>query len=333
MSCYEPVYGVRIWDEELQKWYISFKSSDLNQTDESQWYAFPCRKCVGCQIDKSRDWGLRGYHESQYHKESMFLTLTYRDSELDDKGGLWRIDVQNFNKRLRKYFSKHHNKKVRVMYCGEYGKKGTKRPHFHIIVFGACFDDLIQHRFTKSKWSHIHGQCGYFTYRSPQLEKLWKYGYSEVGAVTEQSIKYVARYVTKKQYGADAEEHYEGRRPEFFGTSTRPGIGFEWFLDFHKDLLKGYIRDSKGRPCSVPMYYEEKLEELYPDLYEEYFVQKENKAYLTKLNEYREYARDDSINGSEYLDFLHWKAERNLVKRRLKAKQVKRLVRVYETED
>lgn len=316
-----------MWDPVLQKYNISFRHSDLAQYDEDEWIPFACRKCTGCQIDRSIEWSVRGMHEQEFHDKSMFLTLTYRDEFLDENASLHREDIQKFNKRLRKFFG---DKKLRVMYAGEYGENNTRRPHFHVIVFGVCFDDLKVHKYTQSKWSKIHGQDCYYTYTSETLSRLWPYGIHEIGSVTAKSIKYVARYITKKVYGDAAEEHYKGRTPEFFGASTSPGIGFQWFSEFYKDILKGYIHDSEGKVRQVPLYYQDKLKELYPDLYEKFALAKENKQLQKYLKEHEEYNRDCEIEGSNYYNFLDWRAKRNRVKAKLKSKQLSKLVRTYE---
>ncbi len=48
--------------------------------------------------------------------------------------------MQLFIKRLRKYFN---NNKIKYFYCGEYGTQ-TLRPHYHMIVYNAPFDDLVK---------------------------------------------------------------------------------------------------------------------------------------------------------------------------------------------
>lgn len=46
----------------------------------------PCRKCIGCRIDYSRDWANRGYLESKKSPNSnYFVTLTYDDEHLPKK--------------------------------------------------------------------------------------------------------------------------------------------------------------------------------------------------------------------------------------------------------
>lgn len=333
MSCFDPLYGVRQFDELSQKYNISFRKADLNQHPDSEWQQFPCRKCVGCRLDKSLEWSLRGMHELRYHNEAMFITLTYNNESLPSDGSLWRIDLQLFMKRLRKFFGKKANgkKKLRVMYCGEYGKSGTNRPHYHLIIFGAQFYDLECIGYNASKWSRLHHQDGYPTYTSKTLSELWPYGFHTIGEVNERTVAYVARYVTKKVYGEMAVDHYGDRVPEFFGSSNRPGIGYQWFTDFHNDLLKGFITHD-GKQRQIPIYYLRKLQDEYPDLYLELEASKELKKIYKLDKELEECEEDRKLSGEEFLELLRWRFLRNDVKKRLKLKQTADLKRHYEED-
>ena len=68
-----------------------------------------------------------------------FLTLTYSDENIErnDQGyGILVPDhTKEFWKRLRKYQSRHSNKKIRYYLVGEYGGSENMRPHYHAIVF------------------------------------------------------------------------------------------------------------------------------------------------------------------------------------------------------
>ena len=93
----------------------------------------PCGKCIGCRLDKSREWALRCMMElKENNGEAFFLTLTYNESKIPvsyyadfDTGealpcySLSLDDLQRFWKRLRKAFPE---KKIRYLACGEYGE-------------------------------------------------------------------------------------------------------------------------------------------------------------------------------------------------------------------
>ena len=45
-------------------------------------FSLPCGKCLACHLNRACEKGIRAWHESKYHAESMFLTLTYDDKHL-----------------------------------------------------------------------------------------------------------------------------------------------------------------------------------------------------------------------------------------------------------
>ena len=109
----------------------------------------PCGKCLICKENKIEEWVNRWTEQMKVTPEntSYFLTLTYSDENLTyistPKGELSTLnydDVQKFLKRLRKRqtkIEKINNLPIsKIVYhgCGEYGKKFTKRPHYHILV-------------------------------------------------------------------------------------------------------------------------------------------------------------------------------------------------------
>mgnify|MGYP003328902971 FL=1 len=79
----------------------------------------PCGQCVGCRLEKSRQWAMRCVHEMRQHDQNSFITLTFNDEHLDPSGSLIKSDFQNFMKRLRK----NTGAKIRYYHCGEYGER------------------------------------------------------------------------------------------------------------------------------------------------------------------------------------------------------------------
>ena len=209
----------------------------------------PCGKCVGCRLDHARMWSIRCVHESQMCVESMFLTLTFDDDCLIERGqNLDKRDLQLFNKRLRKFALS----KLRYFACGEYGSLNG-RPHYHELVFGYRFPDL-------EPWS---SRDGVTCYRSATLESLWPYGFSLVGDVTPESCAYVARYVVKKQ---ETEGRYVDRPKEFVLMSRRPGLGRPW-IDRYSGEVYGNESGTVlvgGYPCRPPRYYDNLQLDSYP---------------------------------------------------------------------
>lgn len=210
----------------------------------------PCGQCIGCRLERSRQWAMRCIHEAQFHEKNCFITLTYSDEHLiqTDKGATLSVDdFQRFMKRLRKAVSPA---KIRFFHCGEYGEK-TKRPHYHAIIFGYDFPDKVL-------WK---SERGVKLYRSCLLENLWPSGFSTVGDVTFESAAYVARYVLKKVTGERAEKFYEHRVPDYVTMSRRPGIAADWYDKFMRsEWMDGhdYII-VRGRKCRPPKFYDSRL--------------------------------------------------------------------------
>ena len=95
----------------------------------------PCGRCMGCRLEKSRQWAVRCVHEAKFYEDNCFVTLTYAPEHLPKDGSLNRKHVQDFIKRLRRRLD---DRKIRVFYCGEYGDK-LRRPHYHLCLFNCDF--------------------------------------------------------------------------------------------------------------------------------------------------------------------------------------------------
>lgn len=116
-------------------------------------------------------------------------------------------------------------------------------------------------------------------YTSPELEKIWKYGFVDVGEVNFQSAAYTARYIMKKITGEPAKDHYrsidhetgEDRpiQPEYCSMSN--GIGLRWYEKYKKDCFPSDEVPVPGHGIikKVPRYYENRLKEENEQLLEE----------------------------------------------------------------
>lgn len=264
MVCYHPIRALVIGEYDGKKrlkfipWYAELKDETKMAFDEIQ---IPCGKCIGCRIDKSKDWANRMVLELQYHDCASFITLTYDDEHvpvshyLDEVDGIERdsltlrkTDFQKFMKRLRKHFN---DKKIRYFACGEYGSN-TLRPHYHAIIYGIDFPDKTLYKLNKD-----NNPC----YRSEILEKLWPFGYSMINEVNWQTCAYVARYTLKKYTGRH-NIYYQtlNIEPEFNLMSRRPGIGYKYFEEHTKDIYSNqeiYISTpTGGKKIKPPKYFD-----------------------------------------------------------------------------
>lgn len=185
MACYSPVTGYRAKQPNpiTKKRSVVFNTRDGVQ-DET--VTFACGQCIGCRLERSRQWAIRCVHEASQHERNCFVTLTYDDKHLPADRSLKLRHFQNFMKKLRKKYGAG----IRFFHCGEYGEK-FRRPHYHALIFNHDFDDKIL-------WSKNRGSPLYI---SESLDSLWEFGFATIGDVTFESAAYVARYITKKVNG------------------------------------------------------------------------------------------------------------------------------------
>ncbi len=212
----------------------------------------PCGQCIGCRLERSRQWAVRCMHEAQMYDANAFITLTYSEANLPVQGSLVKWHFQTFMKRLR---SRLVGTRVRYFHCGEYGDQ-FDRPHYHACIFGYDFPDKIF-------WKESNGER---LYRSEFLSDVWDRGFCSIGELNFLSAAYVARYCIKKVNGTTAEDHYvrlderTGElhivEPEYATMSTNPGIGADWFDHFQGDIFPRDEVICRGHPAKVPRYYD-----------------------------------------------------------------------------
>ena len=190
------------------------------------------------------------------------LNLTYDDDNLPKHGQLVKADLQKFFKRLRKA-----GHRFRYVASGEYGD-ATRRPHFHIALFGQNFEhDRI--RFGSSN--------GDSTYTSKTVLRHWPQGNHLIGTLNFESAAYIARYILKKIKASDKVtplplhvDTEDGEitfpNPEFLIMSK--GISKGWFNDyFMSDVFPtASVITTQGSRAPVPRYYKTLLKELGHDL-------------------------------------------------------------------
>lgn len=246
MSCYKPLYAYRSFEKNPSgKFRIVFSQAKAFAPKPM---LLPCGRCIGCRIDRSRQWAVRCVHEASLYERNCFITLTFNDDNLDKSGSLVKRDFVLFIKRLRKRFGPG----VRFFHCGEYGELNS-RPHHHACLFNFDFPDKVL-------WSV---RSGVRLYRSKILDELWPFGFCTVGDVTFESAAYVSRYILKKIVGKDAESHYVGRVPEYITMSRgckklgTGGIGKGWFNKFSTDIYPhDFVVMKGGKTLKPPRFYD-----------------------------------------------------------------------------
>lgn len=249
MSCYHP--------------WTAFQQSDgsvvLREVgDVVRSLTLPCGNCVGCLLERSRQWAVRCVHESKMHEFNSFVRLSYRDEDLPRHNSLHYPHFQKFMRDVRYWYGD----RVPFFMSGEYGEN-YGRPHYHALLFGVNFHDMYY-------W--CKSPSGKSLYRSDSLEWLWPYGDSTIGAVTFESAAYCARYVMKKRKVVDVgESEYQivdvttgeilTRVAEFCHMSLKPGIGALWLDKFWSDVFPAGKVVTNGVEGNTPRYYEKIFKE------------------------------------------------------------------------
>lgn len=271
MPCYKPLQGYKSQIKSATGGYqITFvKSQGL--AGGSFKMSVPCGQCIGCRLDRSREWAIRCVHEASLYEHNSFITLTYNEENLPTDNSLHKTHFQKFMKRLRK---KYPNKKIRYYHCGEYGEL-NRRPHYHAIIFNLEFQD-------KKYFKEVNKQI---LYTSDILDEVWQHqGFTTIGNVTFESAAYVARYIMKKINGEQADEHYKDIKidprtgeiltivqlqPEYTTMSRRPGIASDWYNKFSSDLFPSDEVILKGKKLKVPRFYQKIYQIEHPEHYEQ----------------------------------------------------------------
>lgn len=257
MPCYHPLQAIssRRSDGKMD---IKFSSSACINfvagiPSIGNQMSLPCGRCIGCRLERSRQWAVRIMHEASLYDSNVFVTLTYDDNHLPSDLSLDKSHFQLFMKRLRQEFDG-----VRYYHCGEYGET-TFRPHYHACLFNIDFKDKVFYK---------RNGPGQMLYTSDKLTQIWGKGHVIIGDLSFDSAAYVARYCLKKVTGEQADEHYKGRQPEYATMSRRPGIGKAWFDKYKSDVYPNDFVLSKGVVSKPPRFYDSQLEKLDAECYD-----------------------------------------------------------------
>lgn len=263
MPCYRPVkawYGNKLASGKRE---IVFSSG---QAQSCLSLALPCGTCVGCRLERARQWAMRCMDEASLYKDNSFVTLTFNDENLPMNRSVDVSVFQKFMKRLRKALGGKHV--VRYFHCGEYGPLHG-RPHYHALLFNVGFPDRVYLKTT---------DAGEKVYTSEFLSSIWSLGgkslgYCSVGDVTFGSAAYVARYHLKKVGSVVSDNHYlrkdtgEMLPPEYVTMSRRPGLASGWFAKYSSDVYPRDVRVIKGLDTLPAKYYDSLYEKSNPEGY------------------------------------------------------------------
>ena len=318
---------------------IQDKNYELEQQGSKWRYQLiPCKHCWACQLKYAAEWATRLTWESQRYEHKYYITLTYDEEHVpifssmryydDDKGtyteyendGTWNgslepKDMTRFIKTLRKHYERQGITDIKYFYCGEYGGE-TKRPHYHMILFGAPLDLNQFHDF------HIDPKHKKLHWKSKEIEKWWGKGMIDVAEVEWNSCAYVARYCMKKINTENDGRVYaeQGKYKEFIRMSRRPGIGMRYY---DENATKIYELDEviqrtiKGNVSAFkpPKAFDRKFKEQFPEEWESIKASREAAA------ERNRQLKKELTRGITDLELLQREAEKTLTK----GKMLKRL--------
>lgn len=255
MACFSPLHGFRSPGGQI-KFCRSEAYSDKPLT-------VSCGQCLGCRLERSRQWAVRCMHEAQMSSTSSYLTLTYSDENMPEDKSLNVKHFQDFMRRLRHHYPQH----LRYFHCGEYD--ATWRPHYHALLYNEDFRSDRKH-FKNNKQ-------GDPLYKSETLTDLWEHGFATIGNLTMESAAYVARYAMKKITGEKAAAHYERLnlktgelyqlKREYITMSLKPAIGQKWIEKFYRDVYPNdEIMNKAGQKSRPPKAYDRYCDVRDPEL-------------------------------------------------------------------
>lgn len=307
MACFHPLLGIPYPynHPKYGQFRIVGKATDSNivqyavDPETGQYLEgvrIPCGRCVGCRLDKSREWATRLQCEALDYPEASnwFVTLTYaqpddmydlpsygRYASVNSDGAL-TLDKRHPTDWLKR-FREHHARKVsydydppmyfdsrsgkerplgiRYFLAGEYGDR-TMRPHYHAIMLNCPLPDIRQIGRNK---------LGMPLYTSDLMSETWGFGHVTIGRMTWQTAAYVARYTLKKVSGqSDALYDQLGLQPEYTVMSRMPGIGREYLLS-HSDqiytddeIILPAINKDKPNVQRPPKYFDRVYKDIDP---------------------------------------------------------------------
>lgn len=201
----------------------------------------PCGKCMYCRKKRISGWAARLMNKEKNSTFAFFVTLTYSPEHLmfcpKNRPTLYPNHLTIFWKSLRKVFP---SKSISYYVCGEYGSN-RQRPHYHAIVF-------------------FNGDISPL-YAFKMLEKHWQYGSTFVGTVTEESVAYTLKYISKKpsvpQYRGDTRTREFSRMSKKLGADYINKATIKWH---HNDLEKRcFLPLAGGGKAPLPRYLKDKI--------------------------------------------------------------------------
>lgn len=244
MKCIDPVLCFATQKRTVYRnWSFARNSPYLRAMPPT--HVLNCGKCIICRKRRSIELAARCVLHASLYERNAFLTLTHDESRPGYHNNFDYTEIQKFKKRLRQHVWRNHQQRIEVFNVHEYGKNGKK--HWHLIVF-----NYSPHQEPDSKGQpdcRLHTRSnGIGLYVSEALSRLWRYGFSTVGDISEASAMYAAQYLEKDFRNGNITNVKRSH-------SKHSGLAKPYFLKHYSQiLLLGYIPFS-GRKLPVPRYF------------------------------------------------------------------------------
>lgn len=271
MMGFSPLDGYKFRGPRSQEVHILDRFGAISDGQSLYLQDIPCGKCDLCLIENRYSKALRIMLEAESYPDSVFfITLTYDNEHIENNElnhSHWVQFMKDFRAKfcqakycnirdrgtLRhgKEYSKTFNR-IKQVVAGEYGDSFGRR-HFHGILFGHKFNDLVDTGRVSSK--------GFPVYTSPSLQSVWKKGMVQVDVVTFDLALYVAAYITDKALDEE-QETPDGYKKQYgrFGK----GIGLRWISKYWRDVLSVGKVMLLNRDFPVPRYFFEAIKKAHP---------------------------------------------------------------------
>jgi len=243
--------------------------------------------------------------EANYCDSMHWVTLTYANPPLSFNNllpTLYKRDVQNFFKRLRRIPRDYSDKPIKYYLCGEYGSDRS-RPHYHAIIFNSDQDSITEtwrgewYATAQIRTLSLKARYKPKDFRLKKEKPLFNVnldspiilGTSYFDEVNAQTVAYTAEYMNKTpiipQFDGD------DRYPEFQLSSN--GLGLDWLTTEVKEYYlqnpdKMYIT-MNGFKKPLPRYFVDKILEGADDIKlsrAEYAMSMADKSYNEQWNSY-----------------------------------------------
>lgn len=239
MHCLKPLIRVEGQLKDIKSVFTKNTDNFNSRYYRNFGHLVPCTQCLNCRILKSREWSARLGAESKCWPYTYFLTLTYNDENIPDVEvdkhyltGEKCVKVPTLNTEdVKKFIQRYRynvDKDCTYFYSGEYGTK-THRPHYHLILFTKAKLDI--HKIEKDWEIASDGVCDL-------LSDMWNLGNVRVAIANGQRLKYVAQYTQKKYATKNDGFDYGERKVEFTSMSKKIPLGYKYFQQKKKEILK-----------------------------------------------------------------------------------------------